>query len=280
MYSPPCGVSSKSAFGNHFTERLEAGCARRLKLRCISRRRAQPASKRLLVCHAKNSLTSPSSSHGEPEREDCERDCAARHVQIAVVYRACARRQEALMILVHERDCGGEREGREPPKASKHREPRHAERTRGEQRENRILRQVRGLAHKEVDCLNRTLRDVWIEPEQERANDSRSVRRRELSRRSEKHEGRPREQRAVTPEAARAASVCLKAPVHGRYACARTPDRARVPARMLVCVARASLILRRVCRQRFGLKRKREAACAASLFESARPGRTMLSRRN
>src|SRR3712207_3909405 len=189
------------------------------------------------------SSTASLSSYCQPEREARERRGPARHVEEAVVYRARARRLTALVLLVHERHGRDERERRGQPRTTERREPRSAHRARGQQREYRVLRDVRHLAHEEVDLLYRSFGDAWEEIDQERLNYSRRVRRREVRRRGEEHEGRPRHDGAVTPQAARAPSRArLKARVGSRDARARTRDRMRVPTRAAVCAPR--LVLR------------------------------------
>ena len=136
----------------------------------------------------------------EPQRRARERRSAARHVEQAVIDGAGARWEEALVILVHERDAGDEREGREPPESSVLLTVRSAESAHGEQRQQRVLGEVRGLADEEVDVGERLLGDVGEEPEEQRPDDARRVRRGEARRRGEEHEARPGRQRHVARE--------------------------------------------------------------------------------
>src|ERR1700753_100784 len=71
----------------------------------------------------------------EPEREADERGRSARHVEKAVVDRSGARRHEALVVLVEERDDGDEREGDEQPSSAERYAKRRSEGARGEKRE-------------------------------------------------------------------------------------------------------------------------------------------------
>ena len=55
------------------------------------------------------------------------------------------------MVLVHERDAGDERERGEPPELFKLLPVRRSEGASGEQRQQRVLGEVRGLADEEVN---------------------------------------------------------------------------------------------------------------------------------